>query len=47
MKKKQFVFGSLLIFLLSSTAVFCQVDFNVKDKDFDGINIINWTVRFE
>lgn len=44
MKKKQFVFGSLLIFLLSSTAVFCQVDFNKKDKVFNGKNLKNWTV---
>ena len=44
MKKKQFFFGSLLFFLLTSTTVFSQVDFNKKDKVFNGKNLKNWTV---
>jgi hypothetical protein len=44
MKKKQFVFGSLLVLLLTSTTVFSQVDFNTKDKVFNGKNLKNWRV---
>ena len=44
MKKKQFVFGCLLVLLLTSTTVFSQVDFNTKDKVFNGKNLKNWRV---
>src|SRR6056300_91754 len=44
MKKKQFVFGSLLVLLLTSTTAFSQVDFNTKDKVFNGKNLKNWRV---
>ena len=44
MKRKQFVFGILSIFLLSNTTVFSQIDFDKKDKVFNGKNLKNWTV---
>ena len=44
MKRNQFLYGILSIFFFSIITVFSQIDFDKKDKVFNGKNLKNWTV---